>query len=562
MSTTAPAPSTPAPAPARTSPAARRGSTLTGTWLLLRFMARRDRVRLSVWALSVVALWLYVVTAFSAVYSTAADRQARAALMSTPTSIMVTGPGYGLDDYTLGAMTANEMTLWVIVALAVMSIMQVVRHTRAEEESSRSELIRAAVVGRHAPAVAAMLLVLAANVVIAALTVAVFAAGGLAVLDSVVLAAGVGLTAMVFAAVAVVTSQVTAHRRGASGMAIGVLGLAAVVRGAGDIQHLHGSALSWFSPIAWAQQTRAFVEVRAWPLLLSVVLTVLLLVVAAFLASHRDFGAGMIADRRGRADARPTLRSPFAVAWRQQRTAIMWWALGTGLMWLASGTYLRDIGTMIEDMAEGNPAVAAIFGGADGAQTIVNSFVYIMLLFTALIAVGYGISSLLRARTEETQGRTEWVLATPVSRRRWLGAQVAVAGIGAIVLVAVGTLGMAIGAYSVGVTDPGLATYAVAAAVYLPAVGLVLALATAIYAWAPRLTSLPWAFLVIAFVVGLFGEAFQLPDWIKGISPLWWVPQMPLEAFTWPPVLALTAITAALFTAAFTAFHRRDVPTV
>ncbi|MDR3068628.1 MAG: hypothetical protein LBU50_03910, partial [Cellulomonas sp.] len=536
-------------APATAVEPAAGGSRLTGTGRLLGFMLRRDRVRLGVWTVSIMALWGYVVVAFGTLYATPAERRSRADLMSTPASIMMTGPGYGLDDYTVGAMMTNELLLWVVIALSIMSILEVVRHTRAEEESGRSELVRAGVVGRDAPAVAAMALVVIANAVIAALTVAILTASGYDVADSLVLAVGAGLTAIVFGAVATATCQLTAHGRGASGLAVAALGLAVAVRAAGDIKGAdageHGSALSWLSPIAWAQQTRVFVDTRVWPLALSAVAVVLLLVVAAVLGSHRDYGAGMFADRAGRPDARAALRSPSALAWRQQRLALAWWSLGTGLMWLASGTYLSDIPGMVEQMATDNPAVAKAFGG-DGGQAVIDGFVGIMLLFAALVALGYGISSVLRARTEETEGRTELVLATPVSRTRWLGAQLAVAGLGTTVLMAVGSLGLAAGAYSTGATDPGLGTYLVAASAYLPALGVVLGLSAALFAWAPRWGSVPWAFLVIALVVGVFGKPLDLPDWLQGLSPLWWAPRPPVEDFSWPPVLGLTALAAAL----------------
>ena len=51
---------------------------------------------------------------------------------------------------------ANEGITWVVLALAI-TILHVVRHTRAEEESGRSELLRAAIVGRHGSAMAALI---------------------------------------------------------------------------------------------------------------------------------------------------------------------------------------------------------------------------------------------------------------------------------------------------------------------------------------------------------------------------------------------------------------------
>src|SRR5690606_31871366 len=122
------------------------------------------------------------------------------------------------------------------------------------------------------------------------------------------LTVGSGLAAMVFGAVAVVACQVTEHGRAATGAGLAAYGLALVLRSAGDIQERHGSLLSWFSPIGWAQQMRAFVDLRWWPAALPVVAILLLLSLAAFLASRRDFGGGLVATRGGRADASAGLR--------------------------------------------------------------------------------------------------------------------------------------------------------------------------------------------------------------------------------------------------------------
>ncbi|MGO1333992.1 MAG: ABC transporter permease, partial [Cellulosimicrobium funkei] len=251
------------------------GRAATGWLTLLRFVLRRDRVRIPVWTASVALLFGYAAVALDTLYPTAADRQARAALVSSPAGIMLSGPQYGIEDYTLGAMIANEMALTVMVAVAIMSIFLVVRHTRAEEETGRAELVRAGVVGRHAPATAAFVAAVVANAAIALATGVVLVATGLDAVDSLALGAAVGVTGLVFAAVAVVTSQVTEHARGASGLALAVLGVAFLLRAVGDVQEEHGSWVSWLSPIGWAQQIRAFVDLRWWPLGLSVALVVL-----------------------------------------------------------------------------------------------------------------------------------------------------------------------------------------------------------------------------------------------------------------------------------------------
>ena len=145
---------------------------LHGTWRVLAFALRRDRVRLLVW-LAVIALVWVAFTAELAVMQDEGQLAERALVLRGPAMIMMTGPGYGLDDYTVGAALAEEVTLWFAGALAVLSILEVVRHTRAEEESGRAELIRAAPVGRHAAAAGALLLVTGAQAAIAAVGAAV-----------------------------------------------------------------------------------------------------------------------------------------------------------------------------------------------------------------------------------------------------------------------------------------------------------------------------------------------------------------------------------------------------
>lgn len=537
-----------------------RGGTgeLTGTGTLLRFVLRRDRVRLSVWTASVVLLHLYFVNALSALYTTSEERQSRAAIMETPVSTMMAGPGYGLDDYTIGAMLSNELIGWVAITLAIFNLLQVVRNTRAEEEAGRADLVRAGVIGRHAPAVAAFVAVVIADVVIGVLSALVMVGGGLAAADSFAVGIATALIGIVFAAVGLVVAQVNEHARGATGMGIAVLGVAYMLRAFGDMQERGGSVLSWLSPVGWAQQMRAFVDLRWWPILLLLALIAVLLVVGVLLAARRDVGAGLMAPRRGRADAAPGLRSPFSLAWRQQRVALTWWTVGLGLMWTATGTYVEGVEEMFTEISQTNPQMLELFGGRD---QLVGGFISIMIVYGALIAAGYGIAAVLRARSEESSGRLEPMLGLPVTRSRWFAAQAVVAAIGAVVLALTTGVTVWLGAALVGITDPGLGTYLQAVLAYLPGLAVYLGLTAALYAWLPRAAApLPWALLAFGFVVGIFGPLLDVPDAVAAVDPFASVPRLPVEELTAGPLLVLTGVAAVLWLAAFAGFRRRDIP--
>src|SRR5690625_7401570 len=63
-------------------------------------------------------------------------------------------------------MVANELMLYVLIAVAIMSVLMMVRLTRAEEEAGRLELIRSLPTGRLAPPTAGLLIVATANLLV------------------------------------------------------------------------------------------------------------------------------------------------------------------------------------------------------------------------------------------------------------------------------------------------------------------------------------------------------------------------------------------------------------
>ena len=144
-----------------------RWDALAGTGTLIRFILRRDRVRLPVWILAIAILGPGIGRQLRRHVSHRGRPAGQSRCDGKRGRQAVHRPGIWPDHYTYGAMTANELLPLTAVAVALMSIFLVVRHTRAEEESGRADLVRAAVVGRHAPTVATLTVVGGANVVLA-----------------------------------------------------------------------------------------------------------------------------------------------------------------------------------------------------------------------------------------------------------------------------------------------------------------------------------------------------------------------------------------------------------
>ncbi|MEE2033851.1 ABC transporter permease [Rhodococcus chondri] len=524
-----------------------------GVAALLRLYLRLDRIRITVWTLALAGTVFATVESLIAAYPDTASRQARAAFLENPAAVLMSGPSYGTADYTLGAMTANELSLTVFVAAAIMSILLVVRHTRTQEEAGRLELLRALPVGAFAPPAAALLSVAVANAAVGVgITVALVAAG-LEVAGSVAFGVATAVTGLVFGAVAAVTAQFSEHSRAATGSALGVLAVAFLVRGAGDIIEPSGSWLSWFSPIAWAQQTRLYVDLRWWPLLLSVAVIVVLLALAVALSRRRDIGGGLRAPQPGPSEAAPGLLSAPGLAWRLLRGTFVGWTVGLALFGFVMGTLASSLEDVIDDI----PDLADWLGADTGSLT--SSFGATMLLFLVVGVAAFAVSAVMRLRSEEEAGRAGLVVVTGATRLRWLLGSLAV--IVAQALVALAVTGAAIGlGMAMAVGDAGwIARMCGAALVYAPAVLFVVAVAVALFALVPRAANLAWVLVVWAVFVGWLGEVLNIPDWARNFSPLEHTPRVPYEDVRAAPLLVFGAAALVLVVIAVAGFRRRDV---
>ena len=129
----------------------RPASPLTGLGLLVRLFGRMSRLQITVWT---VAMFVTVAASVAALEEAYPDQQAldaRAALLGNPSAVLMTGPAFAREDYTLWAAVANELFLYILLAGAIMSILLMVRHTRTEEEAGRLEMLRSLPTGRLLP---------------------------------------------------------------------------------------------------------------------------------------------------------------------------------------------------------------------------------------------------------------------------------------------------------------------------------------------------------------------------------------------------------------------------
>jgi ABC-2 type transport system permease protein len=538
-------------APAGRSP----GDVLAGTGTLIRFILRRERTKLPAWLLGITMLLIYFATiVLPGIAETDEQLEDLRRLMEGGVGAIF-GPGYGRDDITQERYIAGTYGLFFFVLAALMSLQLVARHTRVEEQDGRAELIRSNVVGRHAQLTAVLIVAVGANVLLALMLGGAMTANGHDGSDGLLFGASVGAVGLVFSGITALTVQVTEHSRTATGIAGAVLGAAWVIRAAGDMISNYGSPLSWFSPLAWSNQTRPYVDGRWWPLLLSVALAAAAAAVGYALSARRDVGAGLVAARTGAPVAAPWIRSPFAVAFRLQRASLIWWTVALATSGFIFGG-LADQMADPEDMSENR---IEMFGGS--VDTLVDGYLGVITLFTAVIAGIMAVLGVQAVRSEETKGRAEPVLATATSRWAWFGSYLAVVSIGLVGLLLVVGFATGIGA-AVSVGD-GSYIWDVTAAhlAHAPGVLVLLGITALLFGVLPRTLGVTWVVIGYSLFAGLFGPLTDLPQWARNLSPMEHIGQPPLDSISWSAAMILAVIAAGLVTVGLAGFRRRDLET-
>ena len=534
----------------------RQATGFAGTGQLAMLAFRRDIALLPSCVIGISALLAITARDLRLLYPSAATRGAVAeSAGANPALRLLLGR---LDGTSVGAFLAARWGVWGAALAVLLTIFVVVRHTRADEETGRLELIGSAAVGRQAPLTGALLPAITANLAIAVLTCWWLPVQQLPLAGSVALALSIGGCGLVFAGLAAVSAQLAGTARGARSLAVGALGAAFVMRGVGDAGPHSLSWLSWASPLGWVELTRAFGSggERWWVLTLPLAAFAVLVAAAFALAARRDHSAALLPSRPGRPSASGLLRGSFSLAWRLQLGPLAAWLAGYVFVFAAFGAAASGIGSILGASVRLRQYLLRV-----GYQaTVVDSFMSALMELAALGAAAYGTAVVLRLRTEETQNLADPVL-TAAGRVRWglSHVSVAVAG-GTLLLVDAGLsagLGYGLLTGSARAEVPSLLAAAVAK---LPAALVLVALATALVGLLPwESVAVAWTVVSLTAVIAVFGAALQWPAWLTDISPFTQTPRLPGGTVPAQPLLWLSGIAVVLGVAGLIGLCRRDI---
>lgn len=527
---------------------------MIGTLHLVRLALRRDRILLPVWVLFLVGVTYSTTTALEELYS-GAEARAQLGVTANANSAFLAMLGPLHDWSSLGGLVVWRWGVFSGLFIAIMAMLVVTRHTRAEEEAGRTELISAGVVGRHAPLAAAVVVAGGTSLLIGLLQAVALIGKDLDAAGSFAFGLSTASVGLVFTGVSAFTAQLSENSRVSNAIAGGFLGVVYLLRAAGDAAGESGPQwLTWLSPIGWTEHVRSFGDNRFWVLLLPLAAFVLLVGVSAYVVTRRDVGLGLLATRLGPAEG--TTGTTFGLAWRLQKGSLIGWSIALFAVGMIYGSVAQAVGQMVED----NPALGQIVQTIGGADAMVDAFFATITQLLGLISSIYLVQAVLRLRSEETSLRAEPILATPVSRWAWVASHAVFALVGGAFVLASAGLGLGL-VYGLQVDDVGtvLPDMLGAALVQLPAAWVVAGVALLLFGAFPQFTGVSWAVLSVSLVLTLLGPALQLDQWVLDVSPFTHVPKYP--DITFGPLAWLTGVAVVLLVAGFAGFRRRDLTT-
>lgn len=167
--------------------------SLTGVGTLVRHHVRLDRWMIAWWSIGITLLYWSQAVSVEGLYATQEELDRAAASMEGNAALVaMAGPTRALN--TVGGQVTWQATAFGAIAIGLMSMFLVVRHTRTEEETGRDELVRAMPVGRAATTAATLVTLALANVLVGAVVALSLVSVPLATPDSVALGVGVAAT--------------------------------------------------------------------------------------------------------------------------------------------------------------------------------------------------------------------------------------------------------------------------------------------------------------------------------------------------------------------------------
>jgi ABC-2 type transport system permease protein len=277
-----------------------------------------------------------------------------------------------------------------------------------------------------------------------------------------------------------------------------------------------GGPLVNLSPFTWTFDHIPLVGMYDWPPVVLVgIMGLVLLAVGVELFSRRDLGVTLGLSLPGLPAVILGVHGPLSRAFGEQLPRALSWGIGMGLF----GAMLASLAGALSDQLSASSAIletfGAIFPGFDLASTGGWLQLYVELLY---IAAGFaGATLVAKWASDETDGRLETVLTTPLTRARWVVAGGIAALLGIVVMTVAFSLGVGLGALSGGLPAAEAMLGSAALGVFATAIVGVGFAAGGL--WRTSLAAEIAALVVVAtYLVNLLAPPLRLPDWFHQLA--------------------------------------------
>jgi ABC-2 type transport system permease protein len=241
---------------------------------------------------------------------------------------------------------------------------------------------------------------------------------------------------------------------------------------------------------------------------------------AALLFESRDLGAPFLRWRaRPRSVGYEPSRSPL---WRiaavrglyERRVGLAMWAAGLAAV---GAVFVSLTKTLIQPLLS-IPALTHFFGGFVSGHLYTSFLGYFWLSFAELLFAGFAITQVARWSAEDTDGRLELMLSTPISRAAIVIERALGLALGALAIAALSE-GAVILAAHYQAMDVSAQKITEASLLLVPFALVFAAAGSVLAAWNPRAAvGLLGAIAFASYLLDEVGPIFKWPGWIQDIS--------------------------------------------
>jgi len=466
-----------------------------------------------------------------------------------PIDAINTVPGYAV--YKSFVFLTMVGAIWAILAAT--------RLLRGEEDSGRWALVLAgrtratnATTATLAGLGAAIALVFVLTTGIVVLTCR-GADVGFDIKGSVVFGASLVLVPAVFAAVAACTSQLGRTRRMATGLALGVFGVAFVLRMVGDAS-AGTHWVMWLTPFGWSEMMAPLTRNDLWPLLPAVATVAVLSAAAVLLSGRRDVGGSLLA-AHDTSTLRPFgLRSDLGLAVRLEGPVLTAWLIG-----VAGGSLFLGI------VAKLTTSLSSAVSFTDNLEkfgvhgSFTNQYLGVAFLLVGTIVGLLPASQIGAAAAEETSGRIVHIVTRPPRRASWLAGRLALAAVAVVIAGILAGAAAWAGVRSQGI-EADLGSTLGAGLNVIPTALVALGIGAVVLSFAPRAAAgAVYGIVIWSVLVDLLASMVSSISWLDHTSLFHFMALAPAEAVDPVTIVSCLGVAAMLCGAAVTVFHRRDL---